>query len=238
MSKERSSTSSRLSGRIRGARNATAEADRHVDPEDPLPAEPLGQDPAEQDARGAAGPRDRAPDAERLVALGTLVPVRGDDRQGGRRDDRRAEALEGAGDDQEDVRGRQAAGQRGEREEHEAADEHPPAPEQVGEPSAEQQEAAEEEGVGVDDPGEVVLAELEVAADRREGDVDDRGVDDDQELGHREQDEGDRLLAGGLERGHAGPLTWGEGERPFRLRSARYGAMVPFVNTASRPGHR
>ena len=46
----------------------------------------------------------------------------------------------------------------------EAAHEHAPAPEQVGHPPAEQQEAAEGEHVGVDDPGEVVLGEVEVAS--------------------------------------------------------------------------
>ena len=48
------------------------EADRHVDEQDPLPAGPLGQHAAEQHAGGAAGAGDRAPDAQRLVALGAL----------------------------------------------------------------------------------------------------------------------------------------------------------------------
>ena len=65
--------------------------------------------------------------------------------------------------------------------------EHPPAAEQVGEPPAEQQEAAEGEHVGVDDPGEVVLGEVEGGADRRQRDVDDRGVEDDDELRHAQQ---------------------------------------------------
>ena len=63
------------------------------------------------------------------------------------------------------------------------------AAEQVGEPAAEQQEPAEGEHVGVDDPGEVVLGEVECGADRRQGDVHDRGVEDDHELGDAEERE-------------------------------------------------
>ena len=54
--------------------------------------------------------------AERLVALGALVEGRDQDREGRRGDDRGADALHGAGDDQEAVAGREAAGQRGQRE--------------------------------------------------------------------------------------------------------------------------
>ena len=46
-----------------------SEADRGVDEEDPLPADVLGEHPAEQDAHRAARARDGAPDGERLVAL-------------------------------------------------------------------------------------------------------------------------------------------------------------------------
>ena len=73
--------------------------------------------------------------------------------------------------------------------------EHPPAPHQVGEAAAEQQEAAEGERVGVDDPREVVLGEVQGAADRGQRDVDDRGVDHDDELRHREQREREVLGA-------------------------------------------
>ena len=69
------------------------QADRHVDEQHPLPAGPLGQHAAEQHAGGAARAGDRAPDAERLVALGALGERRRDDRQRGGGDERRAEAL-------------------------------------------------------------------------------------------------------------------------------------------------
>ena len=86
--------------------------------------------------------------------------------------------------------------------EDEAADEHPASAEQVGEPAAEQQEPSEGEHVRVHDPGEVVVREGERLADRRQGDVDDRGIEHDDELRHREQRQRDpspafELLRGG-----------------------------------------
>ena len=48
-------------------------ADRHVDEEDPLPAEVLRQHAAGEHADRGARAADRAPDAERLVALRPLL---------------------------------------------------------------------------------------------------------------------------------------------------------------------
>src|SRR6478735_2501743 len=65
-----------------------------------LPAEAVGEDAAEQDAGCAGRTRDGAPGAQRLVALGTVLKEAGDDREGGRRDDRGAQTLCRAGRDQ------------------------------------------------------------------------------------------------------------------------------------------
>ena len=48
-----------------------------------------------------------------------------------------------------------AAGERGEREQHQRGDERAPLPECVGRPTAEHQEAGEDDRVGVDDPLQV-----------------------------------------------------------------------------------
>ena len=136
---------------------------------------------------------------ERLVALGAVAEGGGDDRERGGGDDRGAEALRGAGGDQLPLGGGEAGGQRGDRDQHQAGHEDPAAAEQVGGAPAEQQEAAEGEHVGVDDPGQVLLGEVERSADRRQRDVDDRGVEDDDELRRAEQDQGQpALLAGTL----------------------------------------
>ena len=183
---------------------------RDVDPEDPLPAEPVGEDAAEQHAGGAAEPGDRAPDAERLVALGAVPEDRGDDRERRGRDDRRAQALGGAGRDQLPLGGREAGGERGDRDHDQAGHEDAPAPEQVGRPAAEQQEAAEGEHVGVHDPRQVLLGEVEGLADRRQGDVDDRRVENHDELRNAEQDQrGPALLSEGIFLGFLGGLRGG-----------------------------
>ena len=158
----------------------------------------FGEDAAEQHAGGAAGAGDRAPDPERFVALGAVAEGGGDDRERGGGEDRRAQALHRAGGDQLARVGGEAARQRGEREEDQPGHEDAAAAEQVGEPAAEQQEAAEGEHVGVHDPGQVVLGEVERFPDRRQRDVDDRGVEDDDELGDAEQGQRDPAFLGSL----------------------------------------
>ena len=78
--------------------------------------------------------------------------------------------------------------------------------------AAEQQEAAEHERVAVDHPLEVGLAEVEILLDRRQGDVDDRRVEDDHELREADEDEDDPGVRGVAHRspiksGRQSPLT-------------------------------
>jgi hypothetical protein len=51
------------------------------------------------------------------------------------------------------------------------------ATDQVAEPAGQEQEAAERDQVGVDDPAQVRLCEVQVALDRRQRDVDHRAVE-------------------------------------------------------------
>ena len=74
--------------------------------------------------------------------------------------DRAAEALDEARGDQQLLVLRQPAQRRGQREERDAAQEHALAADQVAEPPGQQQEAAERDQVGVDDPGQVGLGEV------------------------------------------------------------------------------
>ena len=138
-----------------------------------------------------AADRDRRPDAERLRALRALLERRRDDRERGRRDERGAETLERAAADQHPRGLREAVEQRRDREDDEAEEEEPLAPEQVARAAAEQQEAAEDERVRVDDPLEVGLREPEVLLDRRQRDVHDRRVEHDHELREADEDEDD-----------------------------------------------
>ena len=65
--------------------------------------------------------------------------------------------------------------------------------EEVAEAAAEEEEAAEGDQVGVDDPGEVGLAHVQVGLDGREGHGDDGRVEHDHEL--READDCERQPA-------------------------------------------
>ena len=93
---------------------------------------------------------------------------------------------------------RERAEQRGGGEQHQAGEEDPLAADQVAGATAEQQEAAEEQRVRVDDPLQVRLGDLQVGLDRRQRDVDDRGVEDHHELREADKDEHEpRIRAAG-----------------------------------------
>ena len=156
--------------------------DGNVDEEDPAPGEQVGDDAAQQHAGGTAGAAHGAPDADRAVARRALGEGGRENRQRCRRDHGTAEALHGASRDQQPLAVGEPAGQRGEREQGQAGDEHAASAQEVGCAAAEQQEAGEGHGVGVDDPLQVDLGEAEGVPDRGQRHVDDRHVEDDHEL--------------------------------------------------------
>ena len=83
----------------------------------------------------------------------------------------------------------------------EPGEEHALASDQVAGAPAEQQEAAEQQRVRVDDPLEVRFGHLEIRLDRRQRDVHDRRVEHDHELRETDEDEDEpRIRATG---GHA-----------------------------------
>ena len=73
--------------------------DRHVDEEDPVPAERVGDEPAERRPDERREPEHGAEQAEVLAALGRRVEV-GDDGQRDREDRAAAEALQAAEQDE------------------------------------------------------------------------------------------------------------------------------------------
>jgi hypothetical protein len=171
-------------------------ADREVDEEDPVPAEDVGQDPAREDADHAPAGQDEAEDAHRLRAVRLLGEERHEQRQRDRRDDGAADALYRPRRDEQPLRGREAAAEGREREDGDADQEEAAVPEQVAEPATEEQEAAEGQQVRVHHPGERRLREAEVVADRRQGDVHDRAVEDDHQVAEAEHVEREPAHAG------------------------------------------
>jgi hypothetical protein len=148
------------------ARSEGGDADREVDEEDPVPAEGLGQGAAGEQAERAAGDGDEDVGAHRPCPVARLRELGDDDGEDHRGLQRAADALDEAGGDQKALTGRQAAKCRRGREYDDSGEEHALAAEQVAESPGEQQEAAERDKEGVDDPGEVALGEVEVALDR------------------------------------------------------------------------
>ena len=157
---------------------------RDVHPEDPLPAEVLGEDAAHENACCGAATSDCAPCSECLVPLAALGEGHGDDGERGRCDDRRPEALDAARRDQHPRGRREPADERGGAEDPEPDHEHDAAPDQVGRAPAEQEEAAVREPVRGDHPLQVPLREVQIVLDRRQRDIDDRDVE------HHDEDRG------------------------------------------------
>ena len=163
----------------------------YVHEEHPAPVEPLGEHAARQQADGATTRGDGGEDAERPVPLRAFGERRGDEGQRGGRRDRATDALQGARGQQLPGLLGESAEQRGEGEEQDAGHEDPAAAEDVTGTAAEQQQAAEGEGVRADDPGEVGRGELERVLNVRERDVHNRRVEYHHELAGRDDGEGD-----------------------------------------------
>ena len=169
--------------------------DRQVHEEDPVPVQRLGEHAAEEEADRAARDGCERVHADRLRLLARLREHRHDhpeDHGGG---ERAAHALHEAGADEHALALCDRAQERCAREHREPGEEHAPLADQVAEPAGEQQQAAEGDQVGVDDPGEVALGEAQVVLDRRERDVHDRRVEDDHQHPDAEDVEGGPALA-------------------------------------------
>jgi hypothetical protein len=165
--------------------------DGNVDEEDPLPPRSGGERPADDHADRRCAAADGPEDGQRLVACRTLRKRVDQDRQCGGRGQRRAEPLARPGGHQLAQRSREPGGERRDREQPEAADQHLPSAEQIGGPAAQQQEATEHQPVGDDHPLQIRLSEAQVGLHRRQGHVHDGDVEDDHELGaaHQRQDQ-------------------------------------------------
>nr|WP_233508487.1 hypothetical protein [Spongiactinospora gelatinilytica] len=164
-----------------GGQGQHGHRDRHVDEEDPLPAEHVGEHPAGQQRSGRAERAGAGPDRQRPVAFRAFRERgRHQGERGGRQHGRRY-ALRDAGGDQRTAVPGEAAGERGEQEQHHPGEEQPAVPEQVGHPAGEQQQAAEAEQVRAEHPLQRRGVEPEVGLDGGEGKDDDLPIQGDHE---------------------------------------------------------
>ncbi len=106
----------------------------------------------------------------------------GDDRKRRGRHQRPGQTLHGACADQQVAVGREAAGERGQREQQERRHERAPLPEVIAGPPPEHQEAGERDRIRIDHPLQFGRGEAEARLDRGQRHVDDAEVEDDHEL--------------------------------------------------------
>jgi hypothetical protein len=140
-------------------------ADRHVDEEDPVPGDGLGQHPAGEEPERAAADRDEHVEAHRARALLGRRVLRRDDRQDDGGGERAAEPLHRTRGDEDLHVLRQPAGGRGGDEEREPAEDHALAADEIAEAPRDEQERAEDDEVAVEHPGQCGLTDIEVALD-------------------------------------------------------------------------
>ena len=172
------------------------EPDRHVQPEDPLPRDPVDDGAADERAGRDCETGDSRPGAERHAAL--LRGERGgEERQRQRHDDGAADPLDGARCDQRPHRGRQRRRRGGGGEQDEPDDEHAAAAEAVAECGAGEEEDGEGERVRVHRPLELLDRRAEVGADHGQRGRDHEVVQHD----HEQRDRRDRERPEGLRLG-------------------------------------
>ena len=164
-----------------GAEPHHGSSQRQVDEEDEAPVGELNQGTAQGRADRRRGSCCRSPDAD---ARGAALRREGveDQRQRGRRDHRRAHALDDVEGDQQLERGCSGTEQAGGGKATNAKQEDPLVAEAIGEPAGRHQQRRDDDEVAVEHPGKRVSARTrERARDIREGDVDNRRVEEGKE---------------------------------------------------------
>ena len=145
--------------------------------------------PPRQQANPGAGAGDRTEDPERFGALLRVGERGGQEGKRGGSEECGEDALNRARGDEgvEALGGTAQSGGNGKADE--ADDQRSLAAEEVRQPAAEQQQAAEAERVGGHHPLAVAVREAQRLLGRGQSDVDDRGVEDDHQLGDAQDGE-------------------------------------------------
>lgn len=170
--------------------------ERDVDGEDRPPSPGVGEHSAEDRAEHHARRTGRTPDAERPVPFGALAEADAEQRERRRRQRCSAEPLDAATGDEHPFAHGDRAECGSESEEAEADGEHASAPKGVREPAEEEEEAAEGDRVGADDPLQSLRGEPQ-AGDVGQGHEHDVVIEADEQLGKPEGRQQSELRAGG-----------------------------------------
>ena len=177
-------------GDHQSCRKNRGDADRQVDEEDRLPAKVGDQKTTESGSGDDGDPGQGAVDAKDRAALLRCEGAQ-HDRQHLGRHDRAAEALEGAGRDQLGRPVGKPAQHRREGEERGPRQEHRLGPDAIAEAAGGYQEDGVHEGVAVEHPQDLIQGRVQAVDDRRDGDVDDGGVEQGHEETHADHDHHD-----------------------------------------------
>ncbi len=169
-------------------------ADRHVDEEDPVPVRVLHQYAAERGSERGGDGAERAPEADGKAVLALREHAQ-EDRQAHRRHGGSADGLSHAEADEHLDAGREAARQGEEGEQDQPADEHALLAEAVGQPTGRQEQGGHPQVVGVEDPRYPRHPGVQVLHDRRNGDIDDGGVEQGHEHAQRDRRQDPPLAA-------------------------------------------
>ena len=155
----------RMAGRRRQMITSEIEAERHVDEEDPVPADGVGDDPADGGAKERRQAEDRPEQPQVLAALGRRVEVRHDG-QGDREDRAATQALDPAEQDQLPHLLAETAQDGADQEQADREDDDRPAPEEVRQPAVDRTADRGRQQVDRDDPG-VQRVPVEIGDDDR-----------------------------------------------------------------------
>jgi hypothetical protein len=173
---------------VHGARGDD-QTDRQVDEEDRPPVDQLGQQPSKEHADRGPGAADSTPNPQRPCALAALE-LRGDDRQGRRRQKRRSQSLSSPrGEQRRGAASHRRAKRRG-REHAKTDKEHPTASEQIGRAAPQQQQAPEDQRIARNRPAQIRVADPQILREIGQRDVHRRDVEDHHQLRqgqHRQQ---------------------------------------------------
>jgi hypothetical protein len=184
--------------------NERGHGEADVDEHAPAPVEVLNEDAAEQQPYCGFAAGQGGVDPECAGAAPGIGERSGQQGERGGCHDCPERSLEGARNDEHRKARRGAARGRGGAEADQPDNEHPLAAEQVAQPSAEQEKAAERERVGRHRPLAVSNAEPERALRGRQRDVHDQDVQRDHQLGQAER--GEDPTASGPMRGSLRPV--------------------------------
>ena len=142
------------------------------------------QQSADDRAECDPGPACRPPEADRALPLVRLGEGVGDDRQRGGHDQRGSDAHARTGrDERPDRAGKRGPGRAG-RECNQAGEERALAADSVGEAARHEHQPGEQHDVGIDDPLQIARAGVQLAHERRQGDVEDGAVERDDQQRH------------------------------------------------------